>query len=77
MRQIEKTVYDPKTKQQVLQVFSESDSPNDISYAKYIEMLLTAVKDILEILGYNIEKDLLIPKNKLMDSSYFKGRLNN
>jgi len=40
-----------------LQVISKSDNPNDISYAKYREMLLNAVKDILEILGYNIEKD--------------------
>jgi hypothetical protein len=61
---IEKPVYDPKTKQQILQVVSESDSPNDISYAKYKEMFVNAIKDILEILGYDIEKDLLAPKKE-------------
>jgi hypothetical protein len=39
-----------------LQIFSESDYSNDISYAKYKEMLINAIKDILEILGYDIEK---------------------
>ena len=62
---------------QVLQIVSESDNPNDISYAKYKEMLVNSVKDILEILGYDIEKDLLKPKRKLMDSSYFKGKIDN
>lgn len=70
---LEKTIYDPKTKQQVLQVVSESENPNDTSYAKYKEILVNAVKDIVEILGFNIEKDLLYSKKKLMNSSYFKG----
>jgi hypothetical protein len=69
---IKKPVYDTKTKQHLLQVISESDDPNDISYAKYKEMLLNSVKDILEILGYDIEKDLLCSKI-LMNSIYFKG----
>jgi hypothetical protein len=48
---IKHPIYDTKTKQQVLQVISESDNPNDISYAKYKEMFVNAIKDILEILG--------------------------
>ncbi len=40
-------------------------------------MLLNAVKDMLEVLGYDIEKDLLLSKKKLMDGGYFKDRLNN
>jgi DNA polymerase elongation subunit (family B) len=74
---IKQPVYDTKTKQQVLQVISESDNPNDISYAKYKEMLLNAIKGILEILGYDIENDLLVSKKKLMDISYFNGRSRN
>jgi DNA polymerase elongation subunit (family B) len=74
---LEKTVYDPKTKQQILQVVSESENPDNISYARYKEMLVNAIKGILEILGYDIEKDLLAPKKKLLDSSYFKGGVNN
>ena len=42
---------------------SESDNPDDISYSKYKEMLLNSVKDVVEILGYNVEMDLL-PKKK-------------
>jgi DNA polymerase I len=43
----------------------ESVDPNDISYAKYKEMLLNAVKDVIQILGYSVEKDLLA-KRKLL-----------
>jgi hypothetical protein len=74
---IKQLVYDSKTKHELLKIVYESDNPIDISYAKYKEMLLNAVKDILEILGYDIEKDLLPSKKKLRDSSYFKGKLNN
>ena len=41
---------------------SESDNPADISYAKYKEMLINSVKDVIEILGYNIEQDLITKK---------------
>jgi len=44
---------------------SESDDPNDTSYAKYKEMLISTVKDVIEILGYSVQKDLLA-KKKLM-----------
>lgn len=71
---IKQPINDSKKRQQVLQITSESDNPNDISYAKYKEMLVNAVKDILEILGYDIETDLLTTKKNLMDSSYFKGK---
>ena len=41
---------------------SESDNPYDISYAKYKEMLLNSVKDVIEILGYSVENDLFSKK---------------
>lgn len=74
---VKRLVNDPNNKQQTLQIFSESDNSNDISYAKYKEMLINAVKDILEILGYDVEKELLASKKRLLDSSYFKAGVNN
>jgi hypothetical protein len=44
---------------QLTKTVGESDDPNDISYAKYKEMLINSVKDVIEILGYSVEKDLL------------------
>lgn len=41
---------------------SESDNPADVSYAKYKEMLINSVKDVIEILGYDIEQDLFLKK---------------
>jgi len=43
---------------------SETDDPTDISYAKYKKMLINSVKDVIEILGYNIEQ-VLFPKKRL------------
>jgi hypothetical protein len=74
---IKQLTYDSKSKQELLKTVYESDNPNDISYAKYKEMFVNTIKDILEILGYDIEKDLLLSKKKLMNSVYFKGSLNN
>jgi hypothetical protein len=45
---------------------SESDDPADISYSKYKEMFINCVKDVIEILGYEIEQDLM-PKKRLAD----------
>ena len=56
-------------------VVSDSDNPDDISYFKYKEMLLKSVKDILEILGYDVERELLNNhKLKLNDSVYFSKK---
>ena len=56
-------------------VVSDSDNPGDISYFKYKEMLLKSVKDILEILGYDVERKLLNNhKLKLSDSAYFSKK---
>ena len=44
---------------------SESDNPEDISYAKYKEMLINSVNDVIEILGYDIEQDL-VPKKRFV-----------
>jgi hypothetical protein len=41
---------------------SESDNPADISYAKYKEMLVNSVKDVIEILGHDVEQDLMLKK---------------
>jgi hypothetical protein len=57
----------------ITKVVSESDNPGDISYARYKEMLLSSVRDILEILGYDVERELLnTQKIKLKDSLYFR-----
>jgi hypothetical protein len=37
---------------------------------------MNTVKDILEILGHDIQNDLLTSKKKLMIANYFNGRLN-
>jgi DNA polymerase elongation subunit (family B) len=42
----------------------ESDDPAYISYSKYKEMLINSVKDVIEILGYGVEQDLM-PKKRL------------
>jgi hypothetical protein len=34
---------------------------NESSIIQYRKMLLSAVKDVLEILGYDIERDILAP----------------
>jgi DNA polymerase, archaea type len=41
---------------------NESDDPKDISYAKYKEMFINSAKDVIEILGYNVERDLTYKK---------------
>jgi DNA polymerase elongation subunit (family B) len=43
---------------------NESDNPADISYARYKEMFISSVKDVIEILGYDIEQDLF-PKKEI------------
>lgn len=52
-------------RKQRTRTIGESVDPNDISYAQYKEMLINAVKDVIEILGYSIENDLLV-NNKLV-----------
>jgi DNA polymerase I len=68
-------VYDSTKGKNILRTVHESDNPADISYAEYKEMLIKSVKDILEILGYNIEQELL-SKKWLVKSSYFTGKHN-
>ncbi len=64
-------VHDPIMNKDMLQTVHESDNPADISYVEYKKMLMNAVENILEILGYAVEKDLL-SKPQLVNSSYFK-----
>jgi len=56
--------YIDQSGQERTKTVGESIDPNDISYAKYKEMLINTVKDVIEILGYSVEKDLLA-KRKL------------
>lgn len=58
-------VYDQLGKQQT-KTISESVDPNDISYAKYKYMFIKAVQDVIEILGYSVEKDLLAKKKLIL-----------
>jgi hypothetical protein len=46
-----------------------SENQDDISYAEYKKMLMNSVKDVLEILGYDAEKELL-SKKQLINSNY-------
>jgi hypothetical protein len=64
-------VYDVRSKQNILRTVHESENQEDISYAEYKKMLMNSVKDVLEILGYDIEKELL-GKRQLMHSNYFR-----
>jgi len=45
---------------------SELDYHEDVNYAKYKEMLKNFLKDVIEILCYDIGQDL-IPKKRLAD----------
>ena len=56
-----------------IRVFSDSDNPMDISYTKYKELLLNSIRDILEILRYDVERELLKSRMKLCDSVYSKN----
>ena len=41
----------------------DSENPQDISYTEYKKMLINSIKDVLQILGYDIDNDLLLDKN--------------
>ncbi len=60
----QETFYDLAGKQKSVKALNESDDLTDISYAKYKEMLVNSIKDVIEILGFDVEKDLL-SKNRL------------
>ncbi|CAN5860989.1 hypothetical protein BH23THE1_BH23THE1_28330 [soil metagenome] len=60
----QETIIGEKGKEKTRTV-SESENPDDISYAKYKETFLNSVKDVIEILGYDVEKDLTKRKLKL------------
>ena len=63
---MQEPVYDVKSKQHIMRTARESDNQDDISYAEYKNMLINSVKDVLEILGYDAEKELL-GKKQLVD----------
>jgi DNA polymerase elongation subunit (family B) len=66
-------VHDPVTNEDILKTVQESENAADISYSEYKDMLVNSVEDVLDILGYDVEKDLL-SKPQLVNSSYFKRR---
>lgn len=71
----EESIHEINSRLRNTRIVSESDNPNDISYAKYKDMLLSSIKDTLEILGFDAEKELLNShKIKLKDSVYFGRR---
>jgi len=67
---MQQPVCDVKSKQHTLRIVHESESQDDISYAEYKKMLMNSVKDVLEILGFDAEKELR-GKKQLVDSIYF------
>ncbi len=67
----QQSVYDVKSKQDKMRAVHESENQDDISYAEYKKMLMNSVKDVLEILGYDAEKELL-GKKQLINSIYFR-----
>jgi hypothetical protein len=72
---ISETVYDSKKKKQgVPKRIYESENPQDISYAEYKKMFINSIRDVLQILGYDIEEVLLLGhKTQLAQgSSYIK-----
>ena len=68
---MQQPIYDAKSKQHLLRTIYESESQDDISYAEYKKVLMNSVKDLLEILGYNAEKELL-GKKQSVNSIYFR-----
>jgi DNA polymerase I len=67
-------IHDPVTNKDVLRMIHESENAMDISYAEYKDMLVKSVKDVLDILGYDIEIELL-NKQKLIHSRYSRRML--
>ena len=70
---IAESFYDPNTRQMTHLKILESDNSKDVCYSRYKELLLNSVKDVLEILGYDLQKDLHYEKRRLKDSVYFGG----
>ncbi len=68
---LQQSVYDVKSKQDALKTVHESENQVDISYVEYKKMLMNSVKDVLEILGYDAEKEMLT-KGQLAISIYFR-----
>ena len=66
-------VHDTARGTDILRTVHESDNSADISYAEYKKMLIKSVKDILEILDYDVEQELL-SKKLLTNSSYFQRK---
>jgi DNA polymerase elongation subunit (family B) len=65
-------VYDVKSKQHKLRTVHESENQDDISYTEYKKMLISCIKEVLDILGYDAEKELL-GKKQLISSNYLGG----
>jgi DNA polymerase family B/Primase X len=47
----------------------DSENPQEISYTEYKKMLINSIRDVLQILGYDIDNDLLLAdKTELIES---------
>jgi hypothetical protein len=64
-------IFDVKSKQDALRTVHESENRDDISYVQYKNLLMNSVKDVLELLGYDVEKELVSNK-QLVNSIYFR-----
>jgi DNA polymerase I len=68
---MQQPVYDVESKRHTLRTIYESENQDDISYAEYKKMLMNSMKELLEILGYDAEKELLSTR-QLVNSIYFR-----
>ena len=67
----EELIYESSTGKCNKRIHLESDDPDDIHYAKYREMLLNSIRDVVGILGYDIENLFDTDKKRIKDSVYF------
>jgi hypothetical protein len=54
---ISENVFDSNRKEQHVLRINDLENPQEISYAEYKKMFINSIRDVLQILGYDIEKD--------------------
>ncbi len=68
----EEIAFEPATGKRRKKILLESDDPDDISYAEYKKMMLNSVKDVVRILGYDIDHLTDTGKKWVKESVYFR-----
>ena len=68
----EEIAFEPATGKHRRKILLESDNPVDISYAEYKKMLLNSVKDVVGILGYDIDQLTNTNEKWVKESVYFR-----